>query len=305
MILGGWIGRLLALLSPNRRIIARKNLAICFPELSEEEREALFWQNMESIGRGLMDTAIAWFWPYFRLKPLLEVRGLHYLKEVQERGQGVLFIGLHFTSLEIAGPGVNRNHDHTIVAVYRPHANAAYDYIQAKSRERSAGRDYTVLNRDDVRGMVKEMRKGCAISYLPDQDYGDKFSVFAPFFGFETATISSAGQLLNLGKAVPLGYSAVRKKDLSGYIVEISPPSCFEGLGEKDAETDAAIINKHVEQRVREYPDQYLWVHRRFKTRPDGNRDFYGLRQTKAFKRKKKRRIQREEKMKSKQDENK
>ncbi|VUD68159.1 Lipid A biosynthesis palmitoleoyltransferase [Thalassocella blandensis] len=294
MLLGGWIGRLAACLSPSRRIVARKNLALCFPDLSEKQREELFWQSMESIGRGLFDTAVAWFWPYFRQKKIIEVQGLEHLVEAQAKGQGVLFIGVHFTSLEIAGPGVNRNHPYPIFAVYRPHNNAAYDYIQAKGRER-VGSGYSVLSRNDARGMVKVLRSGAAVSYLPDQDYGHKHSVFAPFFGIEAATIASAGQLLKLGKAVPIGYTAVRKRDHSGYLVRIHPQSCFEGLGQGDDVQDAEAINRFVQERVMEYPEQFLWVHRRFKSRPDHDRDFYGLRETKAFKKRQKRRKKQQE----------
>lgn len=292
MTLGAWLGRLLAKLSPSRRIVAKKNIDLCFPELDESAREALYKASMESIGRGVFDTAIAWFWPWFRLKKKIDVEGLEYLAEVQSKGQGVLFIGVHFTSLELAGAGVGRYHNFPVDAVYRAHQNPVYDYIQAQGRARHSD-DYRVLHRNDVRGMVRMMRKGSAISFLPDQDYGKKHSVFAPFFGVEAATIASAGQLLRLGKAKALGYKAVRKADGSGYLVKIYPESEFEGLGEGSDEEDARIINSYVERRVRETPEQFLWVHRRFKSRPDGDRDFYGIKQLKAYKKKQRRREKR------------
>jgi len=271
MALGGALGELAGKLSKRRRIITQKNIDLCFPEKSDEQKQQLYRQVMQSVGRGLFDTGIAWFWSIERLNKRIETRGQEHLQNLQDQDVGVLFMGLHFTSLEISGPGVHKDKHFLIDGVYRPHHNPVYDYVQRKGRERH-GPDFEVVPRLEVRSMVKCLRKGRALSYLPDQDYGPKHSVFAPFFGIETAVVTAPSQLVKLGRAKVLAYRAVRKADLSGYLVEIFP---VEGYGSGDEQKDAEALSAFVEARVREYPDQYLWVHRRFKTRPDGQRDFY------------------------------
>lgn len=295
MLLGGRIGRLMARLNKKRRLIAMKNLQLCFPNLSPEQRQALFWRNMESIGRSIFDSGISWFWSNDRLQSIIEVQGLHHLENAYENGHGVLFIGVHTTSVELGGPGIKRNVSSPMYGVYRAHSNAAFDYIQKTCRERSAGGNSGMVDRQDVRGMIRALRQKAILHYLPDQDYGREHSVFAPFFGIDAATINSAGQLLKLGKAVPLGYQVVRKHDLSGYLVRVFPSTCFEGLGNGDQLEDAKSINRFIEERVAEHPEQYLWVHRRFKTRPDCSDDFYGLKHLKSSVRQQKRRKKQQE----------
>lgn len=275
MALGAKLGRLAARLSRQRCLVARRNLELCFPELSEQEREKLFWRSMESIGRGFFDTGIAWFWPYSRLKKILETRGLEHLESTQSAGHGVLFCGFHFTSLEMIAPGINRLYDQPTDGVYRPHNNLAYDYVQRKGRERHyPALEAVVVPRKDVRGMVKSLRKGRALVYLPDQDYGRKYSIFAPFFGIQAATVPAPSQLARMGKAKVMAFLTARKHDGSGYLVQVFP--ALEGFGEGDEVADAAIMNSFIEKLIREYPEQYLWVHRRFKTRPEGEEDVYG-----------------------------
>ena len=273
MILGGWLGLLAGKLSQHRRMIAQKNIALCFPHLSPEEQAKLYRESMKSIGRGLFDTGIAWFWSKQAINKRIDSIGQEHLQRLQEQNVGVLFIGLHFTSLEISGPGVHKDQHFLIDGVYRPHGNPVYDYIQRKGRERH-GPDFKVVPRAEVRSMVKCLRKGRALSYLPDQDYGPKHSIFVPFFGVPTAVVTAPSQLVKMGRAAVLAYRAVRKPDLSGYEVEIFP---VEGFGSGDEQQDATLLSEFIEARIKEHPEQYLWVHRRFKTRPDGQRDFYQI----------------------------
>ena len=273
MFLGKLLGLLLLKANISRCRIARRNIELCFPELNEQERQALLRKQMISVARGLFDTAISWFWPYWRLKRVIDVNGLEHLVKAQENNQGILFIGMHFTSLEISGAGVNRSlPEMPFNGVYRPHDNALFDYIQRNGRERHC-MDLKVVPKADVRGMIKALRQGRVMAYLPDQDYGRKHSIFVPFFGIEAATVTAASQLVKMGRAKILAYRAVRKPDASGYIVDVFPE--IEGYGQGDEVDDAKILNDFIEARVREYPDQYFWVHRRFKTRPEGEKGVY------------------------------
>ena len=180
MTFGKWLGLAFYRYAKERVNVARINIALCFPELSQDEVEALVKKHMISLGRGLFDSAIAWFWPYWRLKRVIEVEGLEHLTDLHAEG-GVLFLGYHFTSLEFISPGINRRYPEDIVGVYRPHSNKVMDFIQTNGRERHS-EEFRAIPKQDVRGMVKCLRNQQVLSYLPDQDFGEKYSVFAPFF---------------------------------------------------------------------------------------------------------------------------
>lgn len=292
MWLGAKLGRLAAAISDRRRMIARKNIALCFPDLSEQERERLFYRSMESVGQGLMDSGIAWFWPKWRLNKILDVEGQSLLFDTLEKEQGILFFSYHFTSLEIALASMNRLHPQQNYGVYRPHANKVYEYVMRKGRERH-GPDTTALPKSGVRTMVKALRKGKIVFYIPDQDYGRRYSVFVPFMGVEAATVTAPSQLAKMGRAKVLSFCAFRKHDGSGYSVKIYPE--LEGYGE-DEQADALQLNQFLQGLIEDYPEQYLWVHRRFKSRPDGERNFYQLDGLKSSQRRRKRRVKLKEK---------
>ncbi len=286
MCLGALLGRIAAVMSKRRSIVARKNIALCFPELSASEQRALFWKTMESVGRGFMDTGIAWFWPKWRLRKIIDVEGLSLLLDALDDDQGILLITYHFTSLEIGIGAINAGYSEQNFGVYRPHTNQVYDYVMRKGRERY-GEGTRAVPRKDVRSMVRALRKNAILFYLPDQDYGHDHSVFVPFMGVEAATVTAGSQLAKMGRAKAMSFVAARKADGSGYVVKIYPP--IEGYGE-DERNDAANLNAFLAARIREYPEQYLWVHRRFKSRPDNQPDFYELNDLSSFKRREKRR---------------
>ncbi len=289
MWLGGKLGRLTGAVDKRRPIIARKNIDLCFPELSDVERSQLVKEVLESTGRGFFDTGIAWFWPYWRLKKVLDIRGLKQVLDAYDDGQGVILFTFHFTSLEIGIAGVSRNYPHINYGVYRPHKNKVFDYVMRKGRERHVS-NFIAVPRRDVRAMAKALRQGKMLGYLPDQDYGKRYSTFVPFFGVDAATITAPTQLAKLGRAKVMSFCVFRKPDGSGYLIQVYPE--FEQYG-LDETADAKTLNHFVEQRIREYPDQYLWVHRRFKSQLDGNEDFYELQKLKSFQRRNKRRMKR------------
>ncbi len=185
----------------------------------------------------------------------------------------MLLLALHFTTLEISGAVVTSLTD-SIAMSYRPHRNPVYDLIQSRQRARHNPTAVTVAARD-VRSMVRYLRKGYGISYLPDQDYGPKHSVFVPFFGVPTATVTGLSRLAKMADVPVVPVVSFRRADGKGYVVRILPP--FVEFPSGDDERDARQLNAHVEKCIMEHPEQYLWVHRRFKTRPPGEADLYGL----------------------------
>ncbi|MCY1423891.1 Lipid A biosynthesis lauroyltransferase [compost metagenome] len=268
--LGRVLGALMLLVAKSRRRIAARNLELCFPELSAAERARLLRENFASNGIAFFEMAMSWWWPSARLARLAHVEGLEHLQAAQREGQGVILMSLHFTTLEIGASLLGQLH--TIDGMYREHKNPLFDYIQRHGRERH-NLDASAIERDDVRGMLKVLRAGRAIWYAPDQDYGRKQSIFVPLFGVPAATVTATSKFARLGKARVVPFTQQRLADGSGYRLTIHPPLAdFPGDSE---ESDCLRINQWIEQAVRQCPEQYLWAHRRFKTRPEGAPKLY------------------------------
>ncbi|MGA7801101.1 MAG: LpxL/LpxP family Kdo(2)-lipid IV(A) lauroyl/palmitoleoyl acyltransferase [Gammaproteobacteria bacterium] len=269
LVVGAAAGRLLMALPGKRRRVAQINIGLCLPELSEAERRALVTRTFESVGISILETAIAWWWPKRRLRRLGAVEGLEHLRRLQ--GQGVILLAMHFTTLEI-GAGLLGEHI-PIDGMYRHHKNAVFDYVQRRGRERHNETSVAIV-REDVRGMVDRLRGGHTIWFAPDQDYGIKHGVFAPLFGVCAATLTTTSKLARYGKAVVVPFTQTRLPGGRGYRLEIHPP--LEQFPSTDPARDAVRLNRLVEEQVRRRPDQYLWLHRRFKTRPPGEASLYG-----------------------------
>lgn len=265
MALGRGVGRLSLTLAKGRARIARRNLELCFPELSELQREQLLRRNFESTGIALFETAMAWWWPRKRLEKLAHYAGL---ENLPTKG-GAVLLGFHFTTLEISGPLFNFRAQSD--AMYRPHKNPVYDYIQRRGRER--WESMQAIPRGDMRGMVKALRKGRTVWYAPDQDYGIRGAAFVSFFGIPAATLLTTSKLAQLSKAPVIPFVPVRLPDNQGYRIQVYPP--LENFPCGDEVQDAQAIMKFLEDRIREHPEQYLWAHRRFKNRPPGEPSVY------------------------------
>ena len=270
LALGRGLGWLMYHLAASRRHIIERNLELCFPELSVAERQRLLQENFASTGMAFFETAMGWFWSRKRLAGLGHIEGLEVLRQAQAEGQGVILMAVHFTTLEIGAALLGQVQ--TIDGMYREHKNPAFDYIQRRGRERH-NRDATAIERDDVRAMLKVLRNGRAIWYAPDQDYGAQHSVFVPLFGIQAATVTATTKFARLGKAIVVPFTQSRLPDGQGYRLTIHPPlKDFPGENE---ESDCLRINQWIEQVVRQQPEQYLWAHRRFKTRPAGEAKLY------------------------------
>ncbi|WP_349616670.1 lipid A biosynthesis lauroyl acyltransferase [Azotobacter salinestris] len=268
--LGRWLGALTYRLAGSRRRIARRNLELCFPELSADDRERLLKENFASMGIAFFEMAISWWWPCRHLARLAHIEGLEHLQRAQAEGRGVILMALHFTTLEIGAALLGQRQ--TIDGMYREHSNPVFDYVQRRGRERHNA-DATAIEREDIRAMLKVLRAGRAIWYAPDQDYGRKQSLFVPLFGIPAATVTATTKFARLGKAQVMPFIQTRLADGSGYRLTIHPPLVdFPGESE---EVDCLRINRWVEQAVRQQPEQYLWAHRRFKSRPDGEPSLY------------------------------
>lgn len=268
---GRLLGWLMYHLAGSRRHVAERNLELCFPQMTPAEREKLLRENFASTGIGFFETAMGWWWAKKRLTSLGHIEGLEHLRQAQAEGQGVILVAVHFTTLEMGAALLGQQH--TIDGMYREHANPLFEYIQRRGRERHND-DATAIERDDIRAMLKVLRAGRAIWYAPDQDYGRKHSIFVPLFGVLAATVTATSKFARLGKARLVPFTQKRLADGSGYHLVIHPP--LEGFPGESEEADCLRINQWIEQVISACPEQYLWVHRRFKTRPEGEPRLYG-----------------------------
>lgn len=270
LALGRGLGRFLCRVSKRRRYFAARNLELCFPELSAAERQKLLLKHFESVGIAMFETGIAWWWPRRRFERLLQFEGLEHITNLN--GRGALLMAMHFTTLEMGASALSTRI--CMDGMYRPNDNPVFDYVQRRGREKRVSRG-RVYPRRDVRGVLKALRDGRILWYAPDQDYGPERSLFAPFFGVSAATVTATASFADKGRAAVLPFTHMRLENGRGYRIVVHPP--LQNFPTGDSLDDATRINQLVEHFVRQQPDQYLWVHRRFKTRPRGEVSLYAI----------------------------
>ncbi|WP_317930621.1 lipid A biosynthesis lauroyl acyltransferase [Halioxenophilus sp. WMMB6] len=285
LLMGGWwffsqlpysllvqIAHLLAWGGPyfaKRRVfIIQRNLELCFPELSAGERQQLLKKNLFHTFLGGLEMGVVFFWPR---KRLLKMGELHGLENLTCHQSGVLMLSLHNTTIDSAGAVVNPRVVQSDM-MYRPHKNPVYEYFQLRGRERHNPHS-RCIDRADVRGAIKAMRQGRWLWYAPDQDYGIRQGIFARFFGIEAASVTATARFARAAK-VPVVPMVHYRDDNLRWQVEYGP--ALENFPTGDDQVDVQRINDWVESVVRLRPEQYLWVHRRFKTRPPGAPPLYG-----------------------------
>jgi KDO2-lipid IV(A) lauroyltransferase len=266
--IGKILGKLIQILSGRRQSVVDINLEHCLPELSSEERQQIKNRCYENLGISLMEMSMCWWWPEHRLKPLVEIRGLEHVDAALSNGRGVILLSGHFTSLEIGGRLLVL--DLPMQVMYRTQKNRLFDSYLYKQRSRYLE---NVISRKNTRQLIKGLKKQIPTWYAPDQNFRRERNVFAPFMGVQTATITASSRLAQSSNAVMLPFYPERKTDGSGYILRIEP--ALENFPSGDDLADATQINASIEKFVYQHPDQYLWIHQRFKSRPPGEANIY------------------------------
>lgn len=261
------LGRLGLAFAGKRRAIAEKNVTLCFPELEPTARRHLVQAHGEALGMAAMDFAIAWWWSDKRLAPLIEVEGAGHIEKAVSAGQGVIFLTAHFTSIEISGRLLVKYCN--ALPMYRPSNNPLLEALMVKNRERHVEQ---VIPRHDVRLMIRTLKDGKGVWFAPDQNFGAKGRVFAPFFGIPASSNTSLGRFAKMTGAAILPFVVLRRTG-QGYRMIVEAP--LEHYPSDDPVADATRYNEIVEQWIRQAPAQYNWIHRRFKNQPDGSRTIY------------------------------
>lgn len=261
MSMGAFAGRIIFNIARKRRAVATKNLELCFPDLTKGEREALLHAHFTSLGRALFESGLAYYASDERLRPLLKMDGLDNLQNALLRGHGVILIAAHFTSMELCARllGLEADYD----AVFRPFSNPDVDAIVHAGRERAIRH---VIPKKDFRQFLKRLKQNRAIFIAIDQATTASNKVMAPFFGVPAPTSINAARIAHKTGASVLPILCFREADLSGYRVDIG--AALPGFPSGDASVDASLLNAVVEEQVRRAPEQYYWIHRRFKNEP-------------------------------------
>lgn len=268
MGLGRLLGRILLYISSKRRKIAVTNLQLCFPEWTDEQRRQTLKKHFESLGMSLFEFGITWWWSDNRFRPLAKIEGLENLQEALNKNKGVILLAGHFTTLEIISRVLKLHAD--FHPMYRKNNNPLIDHIITSGRVRHTGK---AIPHDDLRSMIRSLRSNMPVLYIPDQNFGRKYSIFVPFFGIQTATVPATSRLAAIDNTPVLPIIQQRMQDDQGYRLIIEKE--LENFPTEDQEQDTTRINQIFEQQVRNNPVNYLWVHRRFKTRPEGEKNIY------------------------------
>ena len=264
MLSGRLIAWVITPLTASRRRVAQRNLALCFPELTEQQREDLLDENMRTMGMLLLETALSWWASDRSLAKRVRYEGLEHLEAGLAKGKGVILLTGHFTSMELGGRLIMLKKP--CYVMFRELKNPLFNAVMVQARTyHSEG----IVLQEDPRAMVRALRKNKIVWYAPDQDYGRKLSIFTKFFGNTAATVPATARIAKMSGAAVVPFVPRREQD-GTYTLTLSP--ALEDFPTGDDVADAQRINDLIEKEVRQSPEQYYWVHRRFKTQPEGKK---------------------------------
>lgn len=259
--LGAGVGHLIVKIVPKRAKVAKRNIELTFPHLSDAEQQAIVTENARRTGMALFETAIGWWWPSWRIKRMFEIEGFEHVEAGLAKGKGVFGMALHNMNLEVACRGLG--YTHPSIAFYRKHNNKLVDYFQYHGRARS---NRYMIHKRAAKALLSAIDDNELCLYLPDQDYGRAQSIFVPFGGVDTtATTTATMMFIRRTNAVPILLTSQYTR--KGYKIKFFPP--LDTLRDLDDEAALTLLNQHILAAVEEQPESYLWMHKRFKTRPN------------------------------------
>ena len=267
--IGTFLGMLIYRVMPSRRRAARKNLMQAYPDLSKQEIDTLCKKSFKSLGISIFEMGAAWFEKNDTLKEHCQIEGKEYLDKAMAENKGFILLTGHFTTLEIGGRLMGfylKKYNGVFKKAHDPLFNAIM------SRYRSIVVD-DLIDNNNVRGIIRGLKKGHATWFAPDQDFSYQDIVFTPFLGGIASTLTATAKLAKITGSTVIPFYQVRLENGKGYKLIVRPP--LENFPSDDIEADSARVNKAIEEMVYECPEQYLWSHRRFKTQPDPSTNFY------------------------------
>ena len=267
--LGKPMGRVLCLLFAGKRRTIRRNLKVCFPQLSADELGSLCKRHHESVGIGLFELATSWYGSAEAVRNVVRVEGREHLQDALGKGRGVLLFCGHFTAMELVHPAIGPLCPR-LTAMYRPMRNELMDQLILRGRLRHMD---ALFSKYSIKALLKNLAGNAVVYYLADQSYRGKYSDLVPFFGVPAMTNTAVSRILTISGAALLTIFPKRLADGSGYVATIAPPP--DDLPSDDPVSDMIRLTHLMEDHIRTCPEQYTWMHRRFKDRPDGYPDIY------------------------------
>jgi len=266
VIIGKFIGKAIYPFMPKLRSIAYSNISHCFPEKKQLQVNTLVKRHFEAVGISLFETANAYYASDKKINKLLTIKDNHFFTDALKQEGGIILLCAHFMPLMLGSRALLLNH--TIANIYRPQNNKLFDQAMVKGYKKHGA---VMIKSTDTRSIIKAINNSLPIWYAPDQDLGEKNSIFAPLFGIQTATASATSRLAKNNNTRVIPYSFIRTT--KGYEMLFEKP--LLGFPSNDPIVDATTTNKILEKQINKSPEQYLWIHRRFKTRPEGAKNFY------------------------------
>ncbi|MDC0483521.1 lipid A biosynthesis acyltransferase [Candidatus Thioglobus sp.] len=266
VIIGRTIGKVIYPFMSKLRSTAYSNISHCFPEKKQSQVNALVKSHFEAIGISLFETANAYYASDKKIIKLLTTKNEHFFKDALKQEGGVILLCAHFMPLMLGSRALLINH--TIANIYRPQNNKLFDQAMVKGYKNHGA---VMIKSTDTRSVVKAINNSLPIWYAPDQDLGEKNSVFALLFGIPTATATATARLAKNNNTRVIPYSFIRTK--KGYEMSFEEP--LQNFPSNNPVDDATTTNMILEKQIKKTPEQYLWIHRRFKTRPEGAKNFY------------------------------
>ena len=265
--LGRGLGRLLFRFGKRRRHIALTNLRLCFPAMTEAERLVLARRHFEAFGRSFLERGLLWWASAARIRKLGQLTGKEHLDALYGKRPVILLVP-HFVGLDMAWTRMSMDYD--MSGIYANQKNLMFNAALYKGRARF-GRSLMLSRQESTRKGLKAMKAGMPFFYLPDMDFGERDTIFVPFFGYPAATITGLSRLARLAGAVVV--PVISHMDPDGYRIEIGP--AWEDFPGASIEGDTRQMNAYLEGEILKMPEQYFWLHRRFKTRPPGEKGVY------------------------------
>jgi KDO2-lipid IV(A) lauroyltransferase len=267
-VIGNGLGWLVALLPGKRRHIVATNLALCFPDAPPRMRRRWLRQTFQTSARAALEHGVLWWGSEARLRRLVRIDNPEAALGDGERP--VIWLAPHFVGLDMGGARLAM--DHAAASMYAPARNPVSDRMMLHGRSRFTP-PVLIAKHEGIKPVLRVLKDGLPFYYLPDQDQGRHNAVFVPFFGVPAATLSALPRLARLTDAQVVPVVTRQLPGGQGYAVHFYPP--WDDYPSGDLEADVARMNAFIEERVREMPPQYLWLHRRFKTRPEGEASLY------------------------------
>ncbi len=264
--LGGLLGSILYRVGRERRQVVLTNLRLCFPEMNEQERARLARRHFIAFARAFLDRSLGWWASEARLRQAIRLTGEEHL--LSPNGEPVIILAPHFVGLDAGGTMMTLSTP--LVSVYSNQKNPLFNAVLLNGRLRF-NQPLLLSRQDGMRKVVKALKDGYPFYYLPDMDFGPKESIFVPFFGVPTATITGVSRLARLtgARIIP----CITRQVPTGYAVELLP--AWDNYPGESVEADTERMNQFIESQILRMPEQYFWLHKRFKTRPAGEQKVY------------------------------